>query len=76
MCSLKILYYTRLQSTNTSLLRGRILGRLELLNALVQRRDDLRLLDAEASRRRDVHRAIRANRRVLATQAPHRQPQG
>eukprot|EP00052_Salpingoeca_macrocollata_P023848 m.211179 g.211179 ORF g.211179 m.211179 type:complete len:430 (+) comp22124_c0_seq11:782-2071(+) len=59
-------------TTETS---SRILLLLQLLHAIVQRRDDGALRDAEAGRRRNVACAVRPNGRVLAAQAAHRQPQ-
>ena len=44
---------------------------LEQLDALVKRRDDLGLRDAEPRARRDVDRAVGADGRVLAAEAAH-----
>mmetsp|Transcript_7406 Transcript_7406/g.11754 ORF Transcript_7406/g.11754 Transcript_7406/m.11754 type:complete len:458 (+) Transcript_7406:322-1695(+) len=54
---------------------GVVLRLLQQLYALVQRRHNLRLGDAEARRGRDVHGAVRADGRVLAAQPAHAQAQ-
>merc|ERR1719201_492519 len=55
--------------------RRLVLLGLERLDAIVQRRDNLSLRDAEARARRNVAHAALANGRVLAANAAHAQAQ-